>query len=147
LIRSTLSENTYISLSCANSCTRNRLLKPDRAPAMVGDENQHEIRRRHDRHPTDGFPAGTQAVAFSVQSDKNACYRWIQGQLVTLPYLTCSRQDIGVVIRYLAKVSGYSRVYLDQTAAAIRDTVAAKKLNAARKKLFQAINRRSKQAA
>jgi hypothetical protein len=46
---------------------------------MVGDENQHEIRRRHDHHPTDGIPASTQAVAFSVQSDKNACYRGIQG--------------------------------------------------------------------
>jgi hypothetical protein len=52
-----------------------------------------------------------------------------------------------VVIRYMAKVSGYSHEYLDQTAAVIRDTAATEKLNAARKKLFQSINRRSKQAA
>ena len=36
---------------------------------------------------------------------------------------------------------------LDQTAAAISDNGAAERLNEARKKLFQSINRRSKQAA
>ena len=28
------------------------------------------------------FLSGTQTVAFSVISDKDACYRWIQGELV-----------------------------------------------------------------
>ena len=28
------------------------------------------------------FLSGTQAVAFSVISDTDACYRWIQGELV-----------------------------------------------------------------
>ncbi len=36
---------------------------------------------------------------------------------------------------------------LDQTAAAMSDNEAAETLNAARKKLFQSINRRSRQAA
>ena len=49
------------------------------------------------------FLSGTQAVAFSVLSDKDAGYRWIQGELVKFRYLTCSRQDKGVVIRYLVK--------------------------------------------
>ena len=53
--------------------------------------------------------SGTQAVAFSVLSDTDAGYRWIQGERVKFPYLTLSRQDKGVVIRYVMKVSGYSR--------------------------------------
>lgn len=55
------------------------------------------------------FLLGTQAVAFSVLSGKDVCYRWIQGELVKFQYLRRSRQDKGVVIRYLMKVSGYSR--------------------------------------
>ncbi len=55
------------------------------------------------------FLSGTQAVAFSVLSDKHACYRWIQGELVKFHYLTLHRQDKGVVIRYLMKVADYSR--------------------------------------
>lgn len=55
------------------------------------------------------FLTGTQAVAFSVLSDKDACYRWIQGELVKFHYLALRRQDKGVVIQYLMKVAGYSR--------------------------------------
>ena len=58
------------------------------------------------------FLTGTQAVAFSVLSNTDAGYRWIQGELVKFQYLTCSRKDKGVVIRYLVKVSGYSRQQL-----------------------------------
>jgi len=43
------------------------------------------------------FLSGTQAVAFSVISDKDACYRWIQGELVKFRYLRLSRQGKGVV--------------------------------------------------
>ena len=38
------------------------------------------------------FLSGTQAVAFSVISDKDACYRWMHGELVKFRYLTLSRQ-------------------------------------------------------
>lgn len=55
------------------------------------------------------FLSGTQAVAFSIMNDKDACYRWIQGELVRFRYLSLPRQDKGVVLCYLAKVSGYSR--------------------------------------
>ena len=55
------------------------------------------------------FLSGTQAVAFSVLSDKDACYHWIQGELVKFHYLTLPRQDKGVVIQYLMKVADYSR--------------------------------------
>ena len=50
------------------------------------------------------FLSGTQAVAFSVISDKDTCYRWIrwiQGERVKFRYLQCARPEKGVVIRYL----------------------------------------------
>jgi len=68
------------------------------------------------------FLSGTQAVAFSVISDKDACYRWIQGELVKFRYLKRSRQGKGVVIRYLMKISGYSRQQLTRLIAQYRKT-------------------------
>jgi transposase InsO family protein len=68
------------------------------------------------------FLSGTQAVAFSVISDKDACYRWIQGELVKFRYLKLPRQEKGVVIRYLMKVSGYSRQQLTRLIAQYRKT-------------------------
>ncbi len=68
------------------------------------------------------FLSGTQAVAFSVISDKDACYRWIQGELVKFRYLGLSRQGKGVVIRYLMKISGYSRQQLTRLIAQYRKT-------------------------
>ncbi len=44
------------------------------------------------------FLSGTQAVAFSVISDKGACYRWIQWELVKFWYLRRSRPGKGVVM-------------------------------------------------
>jgi len=34
------------------------------------------------------FLSGTRAVAFSIISDKDACYRWIQGEPVRFHYLS-----------------------------------------------------------
>ena len=68
------------------------------------------------------FLSGTQAVAFSVISDKDACYRWIQGELAKFRYLGLSRQGKGVVIRYLVKISGYSRQQLTRLIAQYRKT-------------------------
>jgi hypothetical protein len=55
------------------------------------------------------FLSGARAVAFSVISDKDECYRWLQGELARFRYLKRSREDKGVIMRYLIKVSGYSR--------------------------------------
>jgi len=68
------------------------------------------------------FLSGTQSVAFSVAGDKDACYRWIQRELVRFRYLQCVRQDKGVVIRYLMKISGYSRQQLTRLVAQYRQT-------------------------
>ncbi len=63
------------------------------------------------------FLDGTQAVAFSVATTKQERYRWVQKTLVKHRYLSLSRADKGVVIRYLMKVTGYS---LAQTKRLIR---------------------------
>ena len=68
------------------------------------------------------FLSGIQTVAFSVISDKDACYRWIQGELVKFRYLKLPRQGKGVVIRYLMKISGYSRQQLTRLIAQYRKT-------------------------
>ena len=66
------------------------------------------------------FLSGTQAVVFSVLSDKDARYRWIQGELVKFRYRQLSRHGKGVVIRYLMKISGYSRQQLTRLIAQYR---------------------------
>jgi len=68
------------------------------------------------------FLSGTQAVAFVVISNKDDCYRWIQRTLVKFHYLTLPRPDKGVVIRYLMKISGYSRQQLTRLIAHYRKT-------------------------
>lgn len=40
------------------------------------------------------FLCGTQAVAFTVISDKDTRYRWIRDELVRFSCLSCSRQQI-----------------------------------------------------
>ena len=66
------------------------------------------------------FLSGTQAVVFSVLSDKDARYRWIRGELIKFRYRQLSRHGKGVVIRYLMKISGYSRQQLTRLIAQYR---------------------------
>jgi len=68
------------------------------------------------------FRSGTLAVAFSVISDKDACYRWIQRELVKFHYLSCPRSAKGVITRYLMKISGYSRQQLTRLIDQYRKT-------------------------
>ena len=68
------------------------------------------------------FRSGTQAVAFSVISDNDACCRWIQGELLKFRYLKLPRQGKGVVIDYLMKISGDSRQQLTRLIAQYRKT-------------------------
>jgi len=55
------------------------------------------------------FLEGTQAVAFVVLSDKDERYQWIQRTLIRFNYETAKRHEKGIIIRYLIKISGYSR--------------------------------------
>ena len=68
------------------------------------------------------FLSGTQAVAFSVISNTDDRYRWIQGSLVRLRYLSLSKRDKGIVVRYLMKVSGYSRQQMTRLITQYRKT-------------------------
>lgn len=68
------------------------------------------------------FLSGTRAVAFSVISDRDDCYRWLQAELIRFRYLKSSREDKGVIMRYLIKVSGYSRQQLTRLVAQFRQS-------------------------
>ncbi|PIR11167.1 MAG: integrase, partial [Gammaproteobacteria bacterium CG11_big_fil_rev_8_21_14_0_20_46_22] len=67
------------------------------------------------------FLAGTQRVAFEVAGDKDACYQWIQKTLLRFHYQALNRQGKGVLIRYLMKVSGYSRQQVTRLVKQYRD--------------------------
>ena len=58
------------------------------------------------------FLEGSQSVAFELPGDKRAKYAVVQSQLVKFRYLTLSKGDKGVVIRFLIKLTGYSRQQL-----------------------------------
>ncbi len=68
------------------------------------------------------FLSGTHAVAFSVISDKDDCYLWIQGELIKFRYRYCARAKKGVIIQYLMKISRYSRQQLTRLIAQYRET-------------------------
>ena len=70
----------------------------------------------------DAFLAGTQPVTFSVLSTKAECYQWIQAILLKFEYLTLSKPHKGLVLRYLEKVSGYSRQQLTRLIRQHRQT-------------------------
>ncbi len=65
------------------------------------------------RHVTLGqmraFLAGTVEVEFKPHSDDAERYRWIAAVLGRLRYRRLGRRDRGVVLRYLERLSGYSR--------------------------------------
>ena len=55
------------------------------------------------------FLEGTQDVVFAVLTGKDERYRWMQQTLIKFRYRHLSKADKGIVIRYLMKMSGYSR--------------------------------------
>ena len=65
------------------------------------------------------FLVGTQLIAFQIKDcdsyrslvlDDNASrYKWIQSTLIRFNYDRLKRQEKGILIRYMAKISGYSR--------------------------------------
>ncbi len=67
------------------------------------------------------FLEGTQAVAFEVISGKDERYQWIQRKLIKFQHLTLGKRDRGAVIRFLGKVTGYSRQQLTRLIKQYRD--------------------------
>lgn len=57
----------------------------------------------------EAFLNGSQAIAFSVASSKDERYAFIERILKRFGYARLKRQEKGVVIKFLQKVSGYSR--------------------------------------
>ena len=60
------------------------------------------------------FLIGTQLIAFQVLDDKVSRYKWIQNTLIRFNYGQLKRQEKGILIRYMAKISGYSRRQLSR---------------------------------
>lgn len=60
----------------------------------------------------ESFLNGSQAIAFSVASSKDDRYEFVEGVLKRFGYIRLKRHDKGVVIKFLKKVSGYSRQQL-----------------------------------
>lgn len=68
------------------------------------------------------FLDGTQAIAFGVASTKTERYQWVQKTLAQFHYNTRDKADKGVLLRYLVKVSGYSRAQVKRLIQQYRDT-------------------------
>ena len=67
------------------------------------------------------FLNGTTEIEFSI-AGKDERYRWIRKTLVRFKYLSLSRCECGVVLRYLEHVSGYSRQTVTRLVAQYRKT-------------------------
>ncbi len=84
---------------------------------MVTYMNEQKIRSLEDVRI---FLAGTMEVEFSIQ-DKDERYRWIEQTLRRFKYRTLGRADRGLVLRYVERVSGYSRQTVTRLVAQYRD--------------------------
>ncbi|MCU7895303.1 MAG: integrase, partial [Candidatus Thiodiazotropha sp. (ex Lucinoma aequizonata)] len=65
------------------------------------------------------FLDGTTDIEFSIEG-KDERYQWIRKTLVRFNYLCLSRGECGVVLRYLERVSGYSRKTVTRLVAQYR---------------------------
>jgi transposase InsO family protein len=55
------------------------------------------------------FLDGTQVVAFSVESNKDNQYAWIQGMLARFNYPGLNKRAKGIVRQFVMRITGYSR--------------------------------------
>lgn len=55
------------------------------------------------------FLDGSEPCTYQPLIDKDECYPWIQGTLVRFHYLTRTKQEKGLIRRFIVKISGYSR--------------------------------------
>ncbi|MCP4406288.1 MAG: transposase family protein, partial [Gammaproteobacteria bacterium] len=67
------------------------------------------------------FLEGADAIEVIIE-DKAARYRWIQQTLVRFRYRELSKSDKGLLIRYLRKLSGYSRQQITRLLTQYRKT-------------------------
>ncbi len=68
------------------------------------------------------FLNGTQAVIFTINTVKTERYKWMQHELIRFNYMGLSRAHKGILIRYLIKVSNYSRQQITRLIKQYRKT-------------------------
>nr|VFK80801.1 MAG: hypothetical protein BECKSD772D_GA0070982_115711 [Candidatus Kentron sp. SD] len=57
------------------------------------------------------FLTGTSSVRFSPCS-KEGCYKWIEGILIRFGYRSRTKTEKGLLLDFMEKVSGYSRIQI-----------------------------------
>lgn len=67
------------------------------------------------------FLQGTDRVGITIPS-KTVCYDWVRRTLIRFQYLTLGRSERGVLLRYLYRVSGYSRAQVHRMVRQFRQT-------------------------
>lgn len=85
---------------------------------MVTYMNDMKIRSLDDVR---AFLAGSTVMEFSI-TDKAERYRWIECTLRRFKYRTLGRAERGVVLHYVARVSGYSRQTVTRLVAQYQST-------------------------
>ena len=67
------------------------------------------------------FLKGTTDIDFSIEGKDERC-QWVRQTLVRFQYLSLNQRERGVVLRYLGRVSGYSRQTVTRLVAQYRKT-------------------------
>ena len=68
------------------------------------------------------FLTGSQVVAFLVASSKDECNRSIRRTLIKFRYSSLKKRSKGIVVRFLIKITGYSRQQITCLVKQFRDT-------------------------
>lgn len=68
------------------------------------------------------FLAGSKALAFKIAGNKDEAYQQVRKILIQFNYLQCQRQARGIIIRFLCKITGYSRQQVTRLVKQYRDT-------------------------
>ena len=68
------------------------------------------------------FLQGNKAIAFTILGDKQARYKFIKNALIKFRYMTLKKRDKGVLLRYLSKITTYSRQQLTRLIKQYRET-------------------------
>jgi transposase InsO family protein len=67
------------------------------------------------------FLEGTDRIGIALFL-KSECYDWVRRTLIRFKYLTLRRSDRGTLLRYLCRVSGYSRAQINRLVRQYRET-------------------------
>jgi len=68
------------------------------------------------------FLDGSQAVVYALATSKDERYKWIQTTLIRLGYYGLTKKEKGVVLKYIIKITGYSRQQVTRLVAQYKAT-------------------------